>query len=205
MPMMKRRRAAAPGGNMNQGVPSDGGEDVALLERIQAGDAQAFEQLVRRHAQKFNHLAIRLLHHRQDAEDVVQDAFLKVWRNPFSWQPSIGANFSGWFYRVVVNLCLDRHRQRAKAPNDELPDIPDPAPSSEAQLILAQEQNLLLNALQHLPISQQTAVQLYFYDGFSQQDAAAIMQLHLKAFESLLHRAKQALKKQMGVNKRAKH
>ena len=95
-------------------------DDHELLERIQDGNGQAFAALVERHTDRFYRLAYRYLQSKEAAEDVVQDAFLKLWENPALWQPQRNSKFTTWFYRVVVNLCLDlRKRKRPAVLEDE--------------------------------------------------------------------------------------
>src|SRR5690606_25784533 len=86
--------------------------DDALLARVAAGDHPAFAQLVRRHATRFYRVAYRFTADRQEAEDVVQDAFIRLWEKPQRFEAGKGAAFSTWFYRVVVNLCLDRQKKK---------------------------------------------------------------------------------------------
>src|SRR5262245_15380841 len=92
----------------------DGSErqDGELLALIQAGRHDAFDALVHRHTDRFYRLAYRMLGSQQAAEDVVQDAFLKLWENPASFRPERNARFTTWFHRVVANLCLDRAKKK---------------------------------------------------------------------------------------------
>ena len=89
-------------------------DDNELLDKIQQGDHAAFSLLVERHHQKFYHLAYRYLGHQDEAEDMVQIAFLKLWEDPFRWNKNKGTKFTTWFYRVVINLCLD-HKKKFKS------------------------------------------------------------------------------------------
>src|SRR6266508_5272283 len=87
-------------------------DDHELLALIQDGNGQAFAMLVERHTERFYRLAYRYLQSKAAAEDVVQDAFLKLWENPAIWQPEHNSKFTTWFYRVVVNLCLDLRKRK---------------------------------------------------------------------------------------------
>src|SRR4051812_41842222 len=84
--------------------------DAALMAQVARGDEVAFRQLGRRHVPAMVGLARRVLGNAADAEDVVQEAMLRVWTHAPRWQPL--AAFRTWFTRVVVNLCLDRKRRR---------------------------------------------------------------------------------------------
>src|SRR4029450_1166697 len=87
-------------------------DDHELLERIQAGSHDAFAVLVQRYTERFYRLAYRYVQNREEAEDIVQAAFLKLWEDPGKWQPERSSKFTTWFYRVVVNLCLDWQKKK---------------------------------------------------------------------------------------------
>lgn len=172
--------------------------DEQLIEAVQAGDAAAFEKLAQRHGDKFFNFALRISGSRMDAEDMVQEAFLRLWKNSFAWKPEGGGQFTTWFYKVLVNLFLDQKRRTKKTETDDiLRDTPDGSLDAQALMEADADDKALLKAIQALPPHQHVAVQLFYYDGFSQIDAAAAMQMHVKAFESLLHRARQTLKKEL--------
>lgn len=168
--------------------------DETLLARIQEGSHPAFRMLVERHAERFYRLAFRYLSQREEAEDTVQEAFLKLWERPEIWRPGGEAKFTTWFYRVVTNMCLDRQRRQKQVPLPEEWEIADERMTQEASAIARQEQGRLEQAIRALPERQQAALNLCFYEGVSNRDAAAILQVNIKALESLLMRAKAALK-----------
>lgn len=171
--------------------------DHELLGLIQQGNAQAFALLVTRHAERFYRLAYRYLQSRDDAEDVVQDAFLKLWENPAIWRPKHSYKFTTWFYRVVVNLCLDfRKKKKPVTLDDDLPVIDDRAPLDET-IMRVQEQRLLEKEIAVLPERQRTALNLCFDEGLSNREAAEIMGINLKALQSLIMRAKATLKERI--------
>jgi len=171
--------------------------DHELLALIQDGNGQAFALLVERHTDRFYRLAFRYLQSREGAEDVVQDAFLKLWEYPALWQPERNSKFTTWFYRVVVNLCLDwRKKKKPVALDDDLPLIDDHAPV-DVMMIRAQEQRTLEREIDALPERQRQALNLCFAEELSNQEAAEIMGLNLKALQSLIMRAKTTLKERM--------
>jgi len=172
-------------------------DDHELLALLQDGSSQAFALLVQRHTERFYRLAYRYLQSREAAEDVVQDAFLKLWENPALWQPERNSKFTTWFYRVVVNLCLDVRKKKAPLMLDNDMDIIDDRAPVEAMLMQAQEQKILERAIAALPDRQRTALNLCFDEGMSNQEAAEIMGLNLKALQSLIMRAKTTLKERM--------
>src|ERR1051325_10332158 len=117
-------------------------DDGDLLALIQTGSDHAFGVLVRRHTERFYRLAYRYVQNREAAEDVVQDAFLKLWEDPGKWQPGRNSKFTTWFYRIVVNLCLDWQKKKRPAElNDEMPLV-DENESPDEEIIRMQEQRI---------------------------------------------------------------
>jgi RNA polymerase sigma-70 factor (ECF subfamily) len=172
-------------------------DDHELLALIQDGNGQAFATLVERHTERFYRLAYRYLQSKAAAEDVVQDAFLKLWENPAIWQPERNSKFTTWFYRVVVNLCLDlQKRKKPVTLDEELPFIDDREPVDETMMRI-QEQKALEKEIAALPERQRTALNLCFAEGLSNQEAADVMGVKLKALQSLIMRAKTTLKERM--------
>lgn len=173
-------------------------EDAALLRAIREGSPTAFAVLVRRHARRFYSVAYRFTARREDAEDIVQDVFLKLWEQPESWQPEKQAKFTTWFYRVVVNRCLDWKKHKTPLRLDDSLPIEDGREGAEEVFIRSEEQALLERAIQCLPERQRVALNLCFYEALSNQEAAEIMEVNVKALQSLLMRAKTTLKERIG-------
>lgn len=172
-------------------------EDHELLALIQDGNGQAFAVLVERHTERFYRLAYRYLQNKQAAEDVLQDAFVKLWENPSLWQPQRGSKFTTWFYRIVVNLCLDlRKKKQPVALNDENSLMDQRQPVDE-MMIRFQERQALEREIAALPERQRSALNLCFDEGLSNQEAAQVMGVNLKALQSLIMRAKTTLKERM--------
>ena len=171
--------------------------DEELLDKIQRGNQQAFSTLVERHSERFYRLAYRYLQNREGAEDVVQDAFLKLWEDPNRWQAQHRTKFTTWFYRVVVNLCLDRQKKKKPLELDSETAAPDGNESIDESMIRVQEQALLEKEISRLPERQRTALNLCFDQELTNQDAADVMGVNLKALQSLIMRAKSTLKDRM--------
>ncbi len=172
-------------------------EDNELLALVQDGSHPAFAALVERHTERFYRLAYRYLQNREAAEDVVQDAFLKLWEDPGIWRADKNAKFTTWFYRIVVNLCLDwQKRKRPVALNEDMPLI-DERESADEVMIHWQEQRALEQEIAALPERQRIALNLCFDEGLSNQEAADAMGVNLKALQSLIMRAKATLKGRM--------
>lgn len=172
--------------------------DEDLMGRLVKGDHQAFCVLVKRHTGRFYACAYRVCLNQDDAEDAVQDAFLKIWRKPDVWKVGQGAKFTTWFYRVVTNSATDIVRKRRNhGGSDVLEYMEDDKPDQADELQMNQEQEGLENAIENLPDRQKEALNLCFYDGFSNKEAAEILGIGLKALESLLMRAKAGLKQSL--------
>ena len=182
-------------------------DDKSLMARIQKGDHQAFSVLVQRHTQKFFNLAFRTLHNEADAQDVVQTCFFKLWQKPHMWSVDKNAQFTTWFYRVILNACEDLRRKnkvRAYQDIDEMAEIYGTNASQERDILVGEEQVQLEKAISDLPTRQKEALNLVVYQEVKQKDAAKIMGVGVKALESLLSRAKTTLKDSVGRQKREK-
>lgn len=165
--------------------------DEILMGRIKSGDHAAFAVLVRRHTDRFYAAAYRLCGRADEAEDIVQDAFLKLWNKPDVYDPARGAKFTTWFYRVVTNLTLDRMRRHKKQHgSDVLELMPDKSAGADEVMVTTEEQKSLEAAIRALPERQRVALNLCFYEGLSNKEAADILGVGVKGLESLLMRAK---------------
>lgn len=168
--------------------------DDVLLARYAGGDTRAATLLAERHGGRMIGLAWRLLNDRAEAEDVAQDAMLRLWRMAPTWEPG-RAQVSSWLYQVVTNLCTDRLRKRRRLDVglDHLPDPPDPAPSADEKMQQTSREAALNAALVRLPDRQRQAVVLRHIEGWTNPDIAAAMDISVEAVESLTARGKRAL------------
>jgi RNA polymerase sigma-70 factor (ECF subfamily) len=173
--------------------PANLASDEDLVRRIEDGDVEAFRVLVERYADRWHGVAFRLLNRRDGAEDVVQDVFMQLWSKPGQFRP-IGARFSTWGYRVLVNRCVDRLRKAKDAPLPETADPADPAIDALSQLMRSQRESRLLEEIARLPDRQRVALSLVYTAGLTNKQAAEALDLSLKALEALLVRAKRALR-----------
>lgn len=168
--------------------------DEALLADIAEGNRHAFSTLVNRHANRFFQVAYRVVQNREDAEDIVQDAFVALWQNPSMWDSGKGAKFTTWFFRVITNRALNVKKMKHPQTPEEMPEIADDYPIQDEQLIERGQRQWMESQIKNLPNSQQLALNLCFFEGLSNQEAAAIMGVRLKALQSLLMRAKTSLR-----------
>ena len=167
--------------------------DDALMRRVAARDAQAFRVLVERHAERPHRVAWRMLGDGAEAEDVAQEAVLRLWQNAGDWRGE-GSGVAAWLTRVATNLCLDRLRKRARFSGEEAPERADESPLADALIAGEEDRQAVIRALGNLPERQRAAVVLTYYEDLPNAEAAAMLEMNLKAFESLLLRARRALK-----------
>ena len=168
------------------------------MELIQDYHHEAFSTLVRRHTERFYALAYKTLFNQTEAEDIVQECFLKVWHKPSIWRKNRKTKFTTWFYRVVVNACYDHNKRKSSGSHvsEELDLIESGQGDPEATALNKEVENALMS----LPMRQRTAVILCFIEGLSNQEAADVLGIRLKAFQSLLMRGKEALKIRLNLD-----
>lgn len=170
--------------------------DEDLLALVGAGDRQAYHILVERHGRRVLAMARRMTGNLAEAEDVAQDAFLRVWQRAADWRDR-GAKFTTWLYRVVMNLCLDRRRRPPMAPLEVAGDPADDRPSAEAAFAARQRERAVADALAMLPDRQRAALVLSYYEGLSNAAAAVVLTISVTALESLLVRARRSLRAEL--------
>lgn len=182
---------------------ADSGDDAALAARLAARDPAALRAAIVLHASTLNRIAYRMTGDAHEAEDIVQEAMLRLWdhaphiaaRHPVGSQAAVTLRLGGWLNRVVTNLAIDRLRRALRMSGDEMPDNADDAPLADV-LIEADQRDVSARALiAALPERQRAAIVLTYYEEFSNATAAATLGMNIKAFESLLVRARSALRK----------
>jgi RNA polymerase sigma-70 factor (ECF subfamily) len=170
--------------------------DEVLMTLVAARDQRAFRLLMERHMARVIALAERIVGSNAEADDIGQDAFLRVWDNAAGFDAKIG-RFTTWLYRIVLNLALDTRRRRARrAAGDieEASEIASSAPGPLSELVAEEEARVVELAIRALPDRQKAAIALFHMEGLSGREAANAMNMSEKAFESLLIRARKALK-----------
>jgi RNA polymerase sigma-70 factor (ECF subfamily) len=156
-------------------------------------DPIAFAELVRSHQSWVFNMAYRFSRDRQDAEDLTQEVFLKVWKYAQTFKGK--SAFSTWLYRLAVNTCLN-DRQKKKIDPEPLPLLGEFAAETNAagaEIITRERENLLNKALNGLPVRQKMALILANFEGKSYEEIAAVMEVSVSAVETLLFRARQNL------------
>lgn len=167
-------------------------EDDALLAQYSKGDAAAARALTTRLTPRIYGHAVRMLGDQAEAEDVTQDAMMRLWKIAPDWR--VGeAKVSTWLYRVTANLCTDRLRRKRGLGLDDVDEPHDPSPSVTAQLQTRERMDALQTALQTLPDRQRQAVILRHIEGLANPEIAQILEISTEAVESLTARGKRAL------------
>lgn len=168
--------------------------DAALLTAFANGDPLAARDLSARLLPRVMGQAVRMLQDRAEAEDVAQEAMLRLWRVAPDWRQG-EAQVSTWLSRVVANLCTDRlrRRKRGSVGLDQIAEPVDPAPGAAAAMQDDTRLRALSDALADLPDRQAQAVALRHLEGLSNPEIAAIMDISPRAVESLTARGKRAL------------
>ena len=166
--------------------------DEALLVAFGNGDLQAARALTERLTPRVLGFAARMLGDRAEAEDVAQEAMLRLWKQAPDWRQG-EARVTTWLYRVVSNLCTDRLRKARGVGIDQIPEPMDDTPGAEASLQQQARAAALQQALDALPERQRQAVILRHIEGLSNPEIAAVMDIGVEAVESLTARGKRAL------------
>jgi RNA polymerase sigma-70 factor, ECF subfamily len=165
--------------------------DSELVERLQRGEEPAFDELMGRYKRPLVNFCYRLLGNADDADDVAQEVFVRVYQRIVSYRPS--GKFTTWLFALAHNASIDRLRYRQRHPTESLDAAPEPATvSRETETREIGDQ--IAAAVAELPEDQRTAVVLAEYHGMSYAEIAGIMQCSEKSVESRLYRAKQTLR-----------
>ncbi len=178
----------------------DGGDtDEALLQRFAAGDRLAARALTLRLTPRVLALARRMLTDAAEAEDVAQEAMLRLWRIAPDWREG-EAKVSTWLHRIAANLCIDRLRKRRRygPPLDDVAEPPDPAPRAEATVEAGQRAAAVMAALGRLPERQRIAITLRHFEDYGNPEIAAAIGVSVEAVESLLARGRKTLARELG-------
>lgn len=167
--------------------------DEDLIIAVGRGDRSAARELMQRNTPRILGLAQRLLGDPVEAEDVVQDTFIRVWKAAERWQAG-RAKVSTWISRIAINLCYDRMRKRRETLVDEVPEQVDDAPTQETVLVQRESGNRVTDAVACLPERQRLALELVHFQEMTNIEAAEIMEVSVDAMESLLARGRRKLK-----------
>lgn len=172
--------------------------DEELSTRVAQGDAAAFDTLAGRHMERAFRVAYRLAGQREDAEDLVQEAFVRVLERIDTFDP--GRSFAPWFYRILTNLALNQRRAGHLRRTQPLPvSVQGSTLSPARQAEQAEVRERLGAALARLPETQQDIVKLFELEGFSGQEIAGMLDLPAGTVRWHLHEARKALRQALNV------
>jgi RNA polymerase sigma-70 factor (ECF subfamily) len=162
-------------------------DDTILVRAAQNGDVDAFEELVRRHQASVYRVALRILGSSADAQDAVQETFIRAWRALPHFRHD--STISTWLYRIATRRAL--HRIAARRTTETLDEVepeggPDPADSAERRERL----RAVTHAIANLPPEQRAALVLREFEGLSYQEVADILGAGLPAIKTRIHRAR---------------
>jgi RNA polymerase sigma-70 factor, ECF subfamily len=166
--------------------------DAALLAAATRRDAAAFATLVARYEKQVFRLVWRLTNGHTDAEDITQEAFLRLWRNPGQLREA-GA-LKGWLMRVASNLAMDRFRAKPLQDLEAAADVGDGKPTAEDEMARTWTTRRIDEAISALPDRQKLALTLVHFEQIGNIRAAAVMEVSVDALESLVARARRSLK-----------
>ena len=171
-------------------------DDDLLLRRFAGGDSNAARVLMDRHVHRILRLAKSMLGETGDAEEVTQEAMLRLWKVAPQWKPG-KAKVSTWLWRVASNLCIDRLRAQSTISIDSVDEPEDGLPSVDEKLLSNDRAAALRQALEKLPPRQRAAVVLRHLEGLSNKEIAESLGTSIDAVESLIARGVLALKSQL--------
>lgn len=178
-------------------------EDAVLLARFAAGDQGAARELTGLLLPGALRQAWRMLGDQAEAEDVAQDAMLRLWRQAADWRAG-EARVSTWLYRVVHNLCIDRmRRRRPQVAVEDAPEPVDPDPGVLARIAQSETGRAVASAIAELPERQRQALMLRHFEGWSNPQIGEALDCSVEAVESLLARARRQLAERLKNEKEA--
>jgi RNA polymerase sigma-70 factor (ECF subfamily) len=181
--------------------PASGESEQVLVERSQGGDREAFEELVRRHADRLYAVVLRFVADGEEAQDVTQEAFLRAWRSIGRFRGR--SQFFTWLYRIGINEAKRRAGRRppaelfASLDSDPVPEAPDWSEAPQLRLEQSGLRDVLERAVRELPPRYRATVVLRDVEGLSTREAAEVMELSEAAFKSRLHRARLAVRRSL--------
>ena len=187
---MKRRERARP---------TFEDPDAEFIARVARGDHDAFERLVLKYQHSLLNTIYRYVGNSSEAEDIAQEVFLRLWRNAKDFEGR--SKFATWFYRIVVNQCLN-HRRKGKGWLASLHEVMAKGRIPESMKVeigyeRRETAEILRDALNELPQTQRMALVLSKYEGRSYREIAHIMGVSVQSITSLIFRAKENLRKKL--------
>ncbi|SIR25938.1 MULTISPECIES: RNA polymerase sigma factor SigW [unclassified Paenibacillus] len=180
--------------------------EANLIRLALKGDQRAFADLVGMYQDKLYHLAYRMLYNRQEAEDAVQETFLRVFRNMERYDESM--KFSTWIYRITTNLAIDRLRRRkpgfsldAEVPEHDGLDgysmFASEDASPEDEVLLSETQRIIRAAIETLPPKYKSVMVLRYLEDLSLQEISDVLDMPVTTIKTRVHRGREFLRKKL--------
>jgi len=180
--------------------------DTRLAKMSRTGDRRAFSELVDRYKDKIYYLAYRMLGNVQEAEDIVQETFLRVFANLYRYNEN--QKFSTWIYRIATNLCIDRLRKRKAvySLDAEMPDqegreyyttLNSKDPTPEQQYVLSETQETIRRAIDSMPEKYKAVILLRYMHDMSLQEIGEALDMPVTTVKTRVHRGREYLRKKL--------
>jgi RNA polymerase sigma-70 factor (ECF subfamily) len=180
--------------------------EARLAKLARNGDRNAFAELVELYKDKIFHLAYRMLNNKQEAEDAVQETFLRVYTNLHRYDEN--QKFSTWIFRIGTNLCIDKLRRRkntysldAEMPDGEGNDyyamLPSHEDTPEKQVIVSETQEQIRQAIETLPEKYKSVVILRYLHDMSLQEISDVLDMPVTTIKTRVHRGREYLRKRL--------
>lgn len=178
--------------------------DIALIKRAKLGDKQAFERLINLYKDKIYFHGYRMLGNKEEAEDICQETFLRVYINIDKYNEKF--KFSTWVYKIATNLCIDRIRKNKKnvfslddnSFNDDNIDwysiVPDARVNTEEEIILNEQKSIIQKCFEGLSVKYRTIMTLRYVDGLTLQEISKITELPVTTIKTRLHRGREYMR-----------
>lgn len=181
---------------MTERAPREDATEPDLVRAVQAGDESAFGRLVEMYLDEAHAVALGILRHRQDAEDAVQEAFIRALDRID--QLSDGSPFGPWFYRVLRSTCLNLLRREKLRSHEEIPHDASGGSNPERETDRRLTRQKVLAAMEDLPEMQRTAVMLYDLEGYSHREVGEILDVAEGTSRAHVHHGRKALRELLG-------
>jgi len=180
--------------------------EARLVRLALKGDQGAFAQLVDLYQDKLFHMSYRMLNNRHEAEDVVQDTFLRVYRNLERYNETM--KFSTWIYRIATNLCIDRLRRRKPGFSldaeteghdglDGYSMLPGDDRTPESETILSETKEIVRRAIDTLPAKYKSVMVLRYLEDMSLQEVGDVLDMPVTTVKTRVHRGREFLRKKL--------
>lgn len=180
--------------------------ETRLARLARKGDQRAFAEIVEMYKDKLYHLAYRMMNNRQEAEDIVQESFLRVYKHLDRYDED--QKFSTWIYRIATNLCIDRLRKRRPAYSldaasteheglDGYAMMPSDDRTPESELILSETQRIIREAIDTLPAKYKSVMVLRYLQDMSLQEISEVLDMPVTTVKTRVHRGREFMRKKL--------